>query len=132
MLNDLPGEKFWQKLPLFLGLYSLLLASDQRFQEVQTTSFAVKFTFVGVSGEAVECDLLPVAATLWEQESKESLERAMRPLQLRYFSAVLGKFQVCCGGVDQLRAPVPPSPRNGLFCSSDSISLVENRWGWAK
>ena len=97
-LNELPKD-LWRDLPLFLSLYVALLKSDpkQRFQDVQTTSFAVKFTFVEKG--AVECDLLPVPAKLLllsEQELDEEMN-GLAPWQQRYFSAVLGKHQVCDG-----------------------------------
>lgn len=96
-LNDLPSDAFWQKLPLFLSVYVVLLRSDpkQRFQDVTTTSFAVKFTFVA-GAAVVDCDLLLVPASKWKM-SENALRgeaRSCAPWQKRYYSAVFGKFQV--------------------------------------
>eukprot|EP00050_Salpingoeca_kvevrii_P021619 m.113286 g.113286 ORF g.113286 m.113286 type:complete len:89 (-) comp9419_c0_seq1:565-831(-) len=78
-------------------MYVALLKSDpkQRFQDVRTTTFAVKFNFVE-GATALECDLLPVSADLWRM-SHDALLRKIEscpPRLQRYFSAVCGKRQV--------------------------------------
>jgi hypothetical protein len=94
-LNDLDESCFWEQLRFLLPLYTALFASDTRFKSVRTTAFAVKFTFF-IDGISTECDLLPVPMSLWRKEHAQVLEQAsgLEPYQQRYYSAVLGKWQV--------------------------------------